>query len=250
MNPFIMHAVLKKAKKSGRINNISYDGDIVTPICILSGILVMGGFMGMLAYVASKEQAKKIKSEQVEENAPSIVLDIGEHIISEPIKKRSKDTQVYEYHPGYKPIGVSSLKYGKYSDSERMSILYVNDTPVEVTPTSKKDDEYVYAEFGIPTEYTAKEIIDNGTTFEYPEGTHIISIPVRSKYSSINQYEFHEGYEPIGIAMVSYFDNFERYGDGCVLYVNTEDVIVEKSEDENIVDFGIPKEEVKVNIKK
>ncbi len=249
MNPFLMHAILKKAKKNGKINSLP-DVNPKNVICIATGIVVIGGAFGLITHIAKEEKQQQVNAEKVEENVEPTIFDEGEHIISVPIEGSLDEKQLVEYHSGYKPIGIASTKYGKAAYQEETCILYVNETPVEAKPSKKDGENYIYEEFGSPIEIDEKKIAEDLYTVDFPAGTHILVVPSDCKAHQTNQYKYHEGYEPIGYTITTEKDGYLYDGKCSVLYINIEDVTVEKDEDNKCINFGTPKEEAKVNIKK
>ena len=251
MNPFIMHAVIKKAKKTGKIKNLNVDLDPVILLMVLGvPTLIGGGLFAIVNEADKKEQQNKVQEAEIIEKLDPVKFEAGEHIISVPIKEDLSETQVFEYHPGYKPVGIASSKYGKSYELVDSFLLYINETEVEAKVTSIDNDNYKCEEFGIPLNSDFKEISEDTYTINYPEGTHIISVPVKNKEDVISQFEFHDGYEPIGFATANRSTNYNLLNDSAILYINVEPVEVEKNEENNKKDFGTPKEEQKVNIKK
>jgi len=120
---------------------------------------------------------------------------------------------------------------------------------VETSVTGTIDGKNYCSDFGIPIDYE-KTIKEDLTTKTFAPGEHIISIPVSNIVDDGFVYECHEGYEPIGISTASHGKNFNIHTGSAVLYVNIEEVTCEKTEDNKYTEFGTPKEEVKVNIKK
>jgi len=170
------------------------------------------------------------------------LLDVGKHIISVPIKDPVYNIMQYNYHPGYKVVGItsSSLLY----TFNGACLVYVNEYPVECNCTDvDKNGNRIYGKFGKPIGYERKETDKN----EFNPGEHIISVPIDdAPYYGITQFEYHEGYEVVGMASSSsgyFFDG------GCVLYVNTVPVkcTLTKVEDgkELYLSFGTPMEETK-----
>lgn len=59
-------------------------------------------------------------------------------------------------------------------------------------------------------------------------GQHIISIPISSNQdvrSDIIQYDYYEGYEPVGISLTGYGKVENHFGGGSILYINVEKVL-------------------------
>ena len=79
------------------------------------------------------------------------------------------------------------------------------------------------------------------------EGEHIISVPLNSMDSDNYQVNYYDEYEPIGIVSSSCGQFSYSYGDGCILYINTEKVKCTKDSDiDSYTTFGIPEEDSKV----
>ena len=93
-------------------------------------------------------------------------------------------------------------------------------------------------------------VISEEITTNFDIGEHIISIPISKDIDIRNcnvQYDYHPGYEPIGISSSAYgkFDN--NFGGGVILYKNIVPVQC-YLEDDSYTTFGQPiqKEKVKV----
>ena len=224
--------------------------DIIIPFVGTMTILSVAG--GLQLYY--REQAKEKANPSYgfnEEDSETKIFEPGEHIISVLIDSPLEEAQQYEYHEGYKPIGIASSTYGKGSSHDAGScLLYVNESEIEAQSTGIKDGNPYFGEFGTPTYYVQEDLIESDTTIEFAPGQHILSIPVSDPTDFDSQYSFYEGYEPIGIATAAYGKADDNSSGACMLYVNTETVQLEKKEDGTYTNFGIPKEEVKVKIKK
>ena len=161
-------------------------------------------------------------------------FDVGDHIVSIPIDNPLKGIQSYEYHEGYKPVGISSTKNGS-------CILYVNDQVVEMNSNGEYlTGELFYGGFGyvLDKDIEQKEIKIYETTIEYAPGTHIISETINDPSKHEMQFEGHDGYEVIGIS-ASTSGKSNSFDGACLLYVNTDTVVCEK----DTVEFGTPKKE-------
>lgn len=160
-------------------------------------------------------------------------FDIGEHIISIPINDDPRDNIMqYEYHPGYKPVGMAVMAYGEYSGSfGGAAITYVNIEEVIANVTGKNSvGEAVFTEFGIPT-VTNDRIKEDGI-FDIYE--HIISIPINYNIGEeVIQFNHIDGYELVGICNSAYGPYASQNDGGCLLYVNIIPVKVEPIIDSN-----------------
>lgn len=170
-------------------------------------------------------------------------FDIGEHIISVPIKKDPRhQIRQYVYHPGYKPVGIDVTAYGQYTDSlEEASMTFVNTEEVVADVTGKNSDgEAVFTEFGTPTVENNKPHEDG--VFDVYQ--HIISIPIKYSLGEENiQIDYLEGYELVGICNSAYGQYTGSDSGGCLLYVNIVPVKVEPTTDGNNVTYaniGVP----------
>ena len=159
-------------------------------------------------------------------------FDIGEHIVTIPIANPLKNIQTYDYHAGYKAVGISSA-------GGESCLLYVNDRVVEMNSNgSYETGELFYGGFGYPVD--GYIINEPETKTEYAPGEHIISEPISDPRHYEMQYKGHEGYEVVGIASAA-SGKYNFFEGACLLYVNTETVICE-----NDNEFGQVKEEQKV----
>ncbi len=203
---------------------------------LLAGAIAASGIS--LTGCSPKYDGNEIIFSEKEQVYGTDVLDVGKHIISVPIKKPFSEIEQYNYHPGYKVVGIasSSLAYSFHG----ACLVYENEYPVECDCTSIDDKgNRLYEKFGKPIDYVKEE----RNPGEFNPGEHIISIPVGSPYSDITQYEYHEGYEVVGMTSSSLAYSF--YG-AAVLYVNTVPVkcSLTKVEDgkDKYLSFGIPME--------
>lgn len=182
------------------------------------------------------------------------VFDVGEHIISIEIDNPTKENMQYDYHEGYKVVGISTTAYGQYGNYfGHACLLFQNEYPVECIPTRKNETgELIYGDFGSPIDFVHSESKENSSSKEFAPGEHIISIPFEDFESDV-QYDYYDGYAVVGIAMSSYGKYSDYDGGGCILYVNTEPVacVKEKDEDGNIIypSIGIVVEKDKIKTK-
>ena len=204
----------------------------------LASTIVLGGISGCGSL---KKNDDSIGTEQ-QLITQKKVFNVGEHIISVPVKDLGYTIEQYEYHKGYRVVGIATST-AQYS-TRGTYILYVNEYPVECHSSNVDGNgNYIYTDFGTPQGYYEEETIETETTKEFNPGEHIISIPIEDQVYSSVEYEYHEGYEPVGIA--TSYRKFS-YDKGCILYVNTEKVTCTKTitEDgnEQYLTFGIPNE--------
>ena len=231
--------IINKFEKSN-YDNTSIK-DYVKASAVTGALLLIGGTAVTLGIyhiidICSKEETPIVYTKEDDKE-----FGIGEHIIAVPIDDPRYEVKEYETHIGYTPVGISSSAYGRdnnlYGDGY---ILYENNCEVIVHPTGKtKDGKNIYDDFGYPIEYVESE--ETVYTIEYQPGEHVISVPL-SSYQEDLQFDFYDGYEPVGIATTAYGKDGYHPGGGCILYTNTE--TVEKEKDSTEV-FGIPKEEQK-----
>lgn len=191
-----------------RVRNFEIDKDFLLRIASMSLAMIIGSGIGT-ALRHYKNEQDAIKNAQ--NNTTHVeYFDEGEHVIAVSIENPAKKVKEYPYHIGYYPAGITSTGDSSY-------ILYKNDCQVVVTSTSKNDQgEYVYESFGVPVEYELGNYEDR----EYAPGEHIISVPYKGT-GNIIQMENHEGYEVVGMTKVS---TLSTKTNGCILYVNTENV--------------------------
>lgn len=221
--------------------NIKVTEKIKKLICVpLTGLIMMTSLAG-----CSKEP-QMVAVEQ-EENDDKIFNE-GEHIISIEIDDPTQEKIQYEYHPGYKPVGISTEAYGHYSYSfGKAHMLYVNEYPVKCRPTYQKESELFYTDFGEPLKYEREKTESGSSWKEFNIGEHILSIPLEGNEIDDYQVKYYDGYEPIGIATSALGKYSYTYVGGCILYTNTEKVKCTKDNDtDSYTTFGIPEEESKV----
>ncbi len=162
------------------------------------------------------------------------VFDVGEHIISVPIKDPTIGNRQYDYYDGYKCVGIATSSYGEhFKDFGGACILYTNEYPVECYSFFDEGTEHIYNEFGTPLGYEKKDNnVDNDGTKDFGIGEHIISVPIKDPRNYTIQHIGYDGYEAVGIAISSYGKSdvlSNWYGGGAILYVNTEPVRCEIS---------------------
>lgn len=181
------------------------------------------------------------------------IYDIGEHILSVPIEEDIRTCNFqYEYHPGYEPVGISLKAYGQiFNNYGGGAILYSNTEPVECCSIqTSSSDEFLSLDFGTPLSIKQTDEDKKEKIKEFGVGEHIISIPLTSDNSTDNiQYEYHEGYEVVGIATTSYGQRFNNFGGGVILYKNITPVKCNLA-DNGYTMFGIPFETEKTKIYK
>ena len=69
---------------------------------------------------------------------------------------------------------------------------------------------------------------------------HTLSVPVKTDNTNNTiQYEYHDGYEVVGITSAAYGRYTDSYYGGSIIYVNDEPVICKNSGSNNL-DFGTP----------
>lgn len=251
MNYFLMQYILKKSKSN---NNNYYNGTddaslIFIPAALIASLIVMGGVFG---YLKKQEKEKNQPSYGYEQNEDDVkTFEPGEHVISVLIDSPLDEAKQYEYHPGYKPLGISTSTYGKSEDYDAGScMLYVNDLEVVAKADGEIDGQLHFGNFGIPIEYEEIEQSNDTYAVDFAKGTHILSVPINDPTEYNVQYDFHEGYEPIGIATAAYGQGEDNFSGGCILYVNSEDVTCKKEDNNEYTKFGTPIEKAKVKVKK
>jgi hypothetical protein len=172
------------------------------------------------------------------------VYKAGQHIISIPIDDPIQNNVQYPYHPGYKPVGLATTAYGRYSYSfGGACIMYMNTEEVKCISTGLNDNNFpIYGGFGVPTVEEPKK--DNSATSEIKDfdiGEHILSIPfdIDSTDSNI-QYPYYEGYEPIDIASSAYGQYSDAFGGTCILYINVVPVRCRIDGNNTYTNLGTP----------
>ena len=182
-----------------------------------------------------------------EERKVTKEFDVGKHYMMVHIEDPTKERKQYRYIPGYKPVGISTSAYGQnFYIIVGSEMLYVNDYPVEVTATRDKDGFYQYNSFGSPIGYERKEHEKIDGKKEFFKGEHIVSVPVTKEMLENNEFEVHDGYEPIGIAKAMSGKNFSGFAGACILYTNTETVLCSLDKNNEYTLFGTIKTEEKI----
>lgn len=170
-------------------------------------------------------------------------FDVGEHIISVPLEDDiSEKPMQIAAHPGYDIKGISTSAYGQsFSYYAGGAIVFSNDEVVECKSNLYDENgNYVYLNFGTPLNYEERNEDSNDDIREFDVGEHILSIPIENDISENNvQYEYHEGYEVVGIAISAYGKSFSYYAGGAILYKNVVPVRARCHED-GYVAFGEP----------
>ena len=208
-------------------------------------LVIIGCKVGKM--VAINHEEKQNQTIEYNMDVEPKEYEIGEHIVIEPIDDPTKENMQYEYHKGYKPIGMTASARGQYAGAvDEAYVIYENECPVLVRPTN--NDEY--NTFGYPIDYTEKVQNETLDTKTFNEGEHIISVPL-DKFDETTKIEFHDGYEIVGVCDSAYGKYSHIEAGGSVLYVNTEPVEVNKTTSENnsYTTFGTPIEEEKQKTK-
>lgn len=168
---------------------------------------------------------------------------VGEHIISVPLEDDiSEKTMQIESHPGYDIKGISIAAWGEFFPSYAGGVIvYSNSEEVECKSNMYDDNgNYVYLDFGTPLDYEEDKNVDNDGIKEFDVGEHIISIPLEDDISEGNtQYEYHEGYEVVGITISAYGRFAPSYAGGAILYKNVVPIRAKIHED-GYTTFGEP----------
>ena len=247
---FFTTYMLYKALNNNKNNNLNgYDDGLLLGGAIGGAIVLVACAAGGISEIIKKDDNNETSIVETID-MPTITFEEGKHLISVPVDGSLEEARQYEYHPGYRPLGIATAAYGKTYDYDGGTcILYVNDTEIVAKANGQVDGEFIYSDFGTPIDYEQKLNSESIETYDFPAGTHILSIPVNDPTDNSQQYEMPDGYEAIGIATASHGQTFEYSLGGCILYVNTEDVTCKKTEDGKYINFGTPKEEVKVKVK-
>lgn len=213
---------------------------------------------GTIAVTGATLSGCSESKEEIYADQPTVVIQnstkhfgIGEHIMSVPIEKNiTSSSYQYEYHPGYEPIGISATAHGDGFDFwGGGAILYSNIEEVDCTVTkTDKNGNVMFLDFGIPTYGSVAVNGTNGDTKEFGIGEHIISIPISKDNRSNNiQYEYHDGYEVVGIATAAHGDAFNFFSGGALLYKNVVPVTCTRG-DKGYTTFGTPIESEKTKV--
>ncbi len=185
---------------------------------LLAGTIALGGVS--LTGCAQYDGNEKIVKMAEDEDQVKTTLGVGEHIVAVPIKNPARDIRQYNYHPGYKPVGISTNDYGYAFGYAHL--VYENEYPVECCSTGKdKNGDYLYQDFGTPIGLKYEEPKSVSGVIEYKPGQHIISVPIGKIGDNKTQIDYHDGYDVVGIASGAFAYSFDGT---CVLYVNVEPV--------------------------
>ena len=186
-------------------------------------------------------------NQEIVSEVTTTYFGIGEHIISVPISPnndiRFSNVQ-YDYYPGYEPVGISITAHGREdNDFGGGAIIYSNVQEVECSSNLvDKNGNYLYLDFGTPTYTDEEEYGSNNNIKEFDVGQHIISVPISqdNRFDQF-QYEYHDGYEIVGIATSAHgmYDN--DFGGGVLLYKNITPVKCTRV-DNGYTSFGTPLE--------
>lgn len=219
----------------------------------IKALVLAGGLVLTTVGLSGCSSNYDLKTIQVE-TMETKKFAIGEHIISVPISHendvREKNIQ-YKYYPGYEPSGISITAHGKFdNDFGGGAIIYSNVEEVECSSDLvDKNGNYLYLNFGTPTYTNEEEYGSNNSIKEFDVGQHIISVPIGqdNRFDQF-QYEYHDGYEVVGMATSAHgmFDN--DFGGGILLYKNITPVKCTRVEsgEYGFTSFGVPRELVKV----
>lgn len=227
-----------------KISKLKVTKNLKKLICIpLVGLVMATGFSGC----SEETHITAIEEGEYDDK----LFNEGEHIISIPIDDPTEERIQYEYHEGYRPVGISTSAYGQGAYHYGQGyILYTNEYPVKCKPThiNSDNEELLYTEFGTPIDYKREKTISGNNWMEFASGEHIISVPVGDMNSSNYQVESYDGYEAIGIATSEYGKGAAHFGGSCILYVNNEKVRCAKditdddakSSEDKYTTFGTP----------
>ena len=119
-----------------KIKNIKVTENLKRLVCVpLVGLIMATSLTGC-------DDEPKIEEIVSYENYDDKLFDAGEHIISIPIDDPTQENMQYDYHEGYKPIGIATSAYGRYGyNYGNGKLLFVNEYPVKCNPTYKKGEE-------------------------------------------------------------------------------------------------------------
>lgn len=212
----------------------------------MAGILTPFSLCGCSNSSNINQEEQIITTEETtEEKKITKKFDVGKHYMKIKVDDPTKERKQYRYIPGYKPVGIS-ISSGLNSNAVDGEILYVNNYPVEVPATRDRNGIYQYNSFGIPIEKEKKEREKIVGKKEFFPGEHIISTPVTNEMFENNEFEVHNGYEPIGIAEARGGYKTSVFAGACILYVNTETVICTRDENNEYTSFGTIKNDEKI----
>ena len=212
--------------------------------------MLIAGMMCLTSSTLTGCGSKDNKSEDLNAPESTVCFDVGEHIISVPIEENFKfDNFQHEYYEGYEPVGISLATHASFLGSTNVkgTIIYSNVEEVNCSSSLiDEDGNYLYLDFGTPLYYSYDEndFKSKGNIKEFDIGEHIISVPITEDNRNNNmQYDYHEGYEVVGMATTMSSD-FPTVFDGVLLYKN---IIPVKCllKDNGYTEFGIPIELLK-----
>lgn len=215
----------------------------------LKAMLLAGFFAvtstGFTGCGSNKYDGNELVISQSVQNLEKKIFDVGEHIISVPIKNPTSEIKQYNYHEGYKVVGIATANYAYNFGGA--CLIYENEYPVECySSITDKSGNHIYETFGNPIDFYVDKTNKTSYTKDFNIGEHIISIPIKNPTSKAKQYEYYEGYEVVGIATANYGYNF---GGACILYVNNQPVTCTLTEIKNnqelYLTFGVPVEKEK-----
>ena len=226
-----------------KINKLKVTENLRNIICVpLVGVVMATSISGC----SEKPHITSIEEGEYDDK----LFNEGEHIISIPIDDPTEERIQYEYHPGYKPVGISISAYGQGAYHYGQGyIMYSNELPVKCQPTHVNSDneELLYTDFGTPIDYERETIASGNSWKEFSKGEHVISVPVGDMNNSNYQVESYDGYEVVGIATSEYGKGASHFGGSCILYVNKEKVRCardlsddDKSTEDKYTTFGTP----------
>lgn len=209
-------------------------------------------FSSVLVNVGEKIYSTKVNksnsniSIEYEKTGVIELFEPGEHAVIEKVKSQLDKVTQYPSHPGYKPIGIATSAYGSLSQKDGDTcIMYINTEVVQANANVKIGEDYYFGGFGVPVNYE-KNISEETEIVEFAPGEHILSVPIDSAIKYDINYEYHEGYEPVGIAESSYGDSYNTSAEAVVLYVNVDEVECKRTEDNDYTEFGKVKEKEKI----
>ena len=233
-----------------KINKLKVTENLKKNICVpLAGLVMATGFSGC----SEKPNITSVEEGKYDDK----LFNEGEHIISIPIEDPTSEIIQYDYHEGYKPVGISISAYGKggYHYGHGY-IMYSNEYPVKCQPTfiNSDSEELLYTDFGTPIDFEKETTASGNNWKEFSRGEHIISVPIGDMNDSNYQIENYDGYEAVGIAISEYGKGGPHFGGSCILYVNKDKVRCgrnlsddnDKSSEDKYTTFGTPVEDTKV----
>ncbi len=175
----------------------------------------------------------KPNEEIMDMKGETVTFPEGEHIILKRINLKGKKIIQLPYHESYSLKGLTADRYVSMA-------VYVNNE--DVIAESNENGEF--NDFGISCNSVEKNENVDADYVLYEPGQHILAVPISNPFESYPQVEYIDGYDVIDV--VAYYHKL-AYGGGYIIYVNSDKVKCEVSNDKGeCLTFGTPIEKEKV----